>query len=188
MRPVVAGSARDAEEERDRERRDGEREDDAPDEPAQDPGLGDEGGFEAALLFCDLEDGFLELAQRAELLLDVPELGQALLDLIGASDEVDMAALELGLDGDEGLQERLDDPSLGGGARPRRDHLVRIAWSEGPIVPARRSDLHLMAREPGPAGTERVHALAWLVGIGGVIELSRAERLGTPSEGDSPPK
>ena len=76
------------------------------------PRLGDDGGLEPVLLLRDLEQGFLQLAQCAELLFDVPELGQALLDLIRAADELDMTALELGLDRHQRLQQRLDDPPL----------------------------------------------------------------------------
>ena len=113
---------------------------DRADQPADRAVLGVDRGLESALLLGDLGEGLLKLAEGAELLFDVPELGEALLDLVGAANEVNVAAFELGLDGDERLQHRLDDPRrhralLGGrrsrGAGPRE----RVGRSHRPDVP-----------------------------------------------------
>ena len=53
--------------------------------------------------------GFLQFAQRAELLFDVPQLGEALLYLIGAADQFTVTPFELGFDRDQGLQQGLYD-------------------------------------------------------------------------------
>ena len=70
---------------------------------------GDDRRLESSLLFGNLEQRLLELAQRAELLLDVPELRQSLLDLLGSTHEIDMTAFELGLHGDQRLEHRFDN-------------------------------------------------------------------------------
>ena len=87
----------------------GQGEEDTADQPAENLCLRHHRGFQAFLLLGNLQQRFLKFTQRAELFLDVPELGQSLLDVIGAPDQLGMAALQFGLDGDEGLKQGLDD-------------------------------------------------------------------------------
>src|SRR6056297_3384227 len=70
-------------------------------QPTRRPGLGPDGGLEPPLLLRDLEQRVLHLAERTELLLDVPELPEPALDLVGATHELDMTPLELRLDRDQ---------------------------------------------------------------------------------------
>ena len=70
----------------DDEGRGGEGEEDRPHKPAERLRLRHDRKLEASLLLGYEVQGFLQFAQRAELFFDVPELGEALLDLIGAAD------------------------------------------------------------------------------------------------------
>lgn len=94
------------------EGRNTEREKDGADEPAHGLVLVDDRSLESSLLFGNLEQRFLEFAECAELLLDVPELREALFDLIGSSHQIEMAALEFGFHRDERLEHRFDDALL----------------------------------------------------------------------------